>query len=143
MRPSPGRALVFLLGAAVFLNYVDRGAISVAAPLMKDALSLTAFEYGIAVSAFFWVYGPLQLVVGWLCDRFSVYRLLAWGTQPLGALAGGFIAEALGLPAVFLIAAVVAGSLVLLRFIVTDEAIAAAERRGIDEREGQPVPAPS
>lgn len=71
------------------------------------------------------------------------YRLLAWGTQPLGALAGGFIAEALGLPAVFLIAAVVAGSLVLLRFIVTDQAIAAAERRGIDERAGQPVPAPS
>ena len=27
--------LVLLLGAAVFLNYVDRGAIAVAAPLMK------------------------------------------------------------------------------------------------------------
>jgi MFS family permease len=94
MRPSPGRALVFLLGAAVFLNYVDRGAISVAAPLMKDALSLTAFEYGIAVSAFFWVYGPLQLVVGWLCDRFSVYRLLAWGVGLWAAatLLSGFVA---------------------------------------------------
>ena len=94
MRPSPGRALVFLLGAAVFLNYVDRGAISVAAPLMKDALSLTAFEYGIAVSAFFWVYGPLQLVVGWLCDRFSVYRLLAWGVGlwAVATLLSGFVA---------------------------------------------------
>ena len=46
-------ALVFLLGAAVFLNYVDRGAISVAAPLMNAALGLSAYEYGIAVSAFF------------------------------------------------------------------------------------------
>jgi MFS family permease len=94
MRPAPGRALVFLLGAAVFLNYVDRGAISVAAPLMKDALSLTAFEYGIAVSAFFWVYGPLQLVVGWLCDRFSVYRLLAWGVGlwAVATLLSGFVA---------------------------------------------------
>ena len=94
MRPTPGRALVFLLGAAVFLNYVDRGAISVAAPLMKDALSLTAFEYGIAVSAFFWVYGPLQLVVGWLCDRFSVYRLLAWGVGlwAVATLLSGFVA---------------------------------------------------
>ncbi len=36
------RALVILLGAAVFLNYVDRGAIAVAAPLMKGELGLTA-----------------------------------------------------------------------------------------------------
>ena len=65
-----------------------------AAPLMKDALSLTAFEYGIAVSAFFWVYGPLQLVVGWLCDRFSVYRLLAWGVGlwAVATLLSGFVA---------------------------------------------------
>ena len=35
------RALVLLLGAAVFLNYVDRGAIAVAAPLMKGELALT------------------------------------------------------------------------------------------------------
>ena len=92
--PRIGSGLVVLLGAAVFLNYVDRGAISVAAPLMKDALSLTAFEYGIAVSAFFWVYGPLQLVVGWLCDRFSVYRLLAWGVGlwAVATLLSGFAA---------------------------------------------------
>jgi hypothetical protein len=29
-----GSALVFLLGAAVFRNYVDRGEIGIAAPLM-------------------------------------------------------------------------------------------------------------
>ena len=34
------------------------------------------------------------------------YRLLAWGSQPIGALLGGLIGEALGLPAVFLIAGV-------------------------------------
>jgi MFS family permease len=73
------RALVILLGAAVFLNYVDRGAIAVAAPLMKGELGLTATQFGTAVSAFFWIYAPVQLVVGWLCDRFSVYRLMAWG----------------------------------------------------------------
>ena len=73
------RALVILLGAAVFLNYVDRGAIAVAAPLMKGELDLSATEFGTAVSAFFWIYAPVQLVVGWLCDRFSVYRLMAWG----------------------------------------------------------------
>ena len=31
----------------------------------------------------------------------SAYRLLAWGTMPLGAAAGGLIAELFGIPAVF------------------------------------------
>jgi MFS family permease len=66
------RNLVLLLGAAVFLNYVDRGAVGVAAPLLKSDLHLSAKAYGIAFSAFFWVYAPIQLFAGWLCDRFSV-----------------------------------------------------------------------
>jgi MFS family permease len=72
-------ALVLLLGVAVFLNYVDRGAVGIAAPLMKSELGLSATQFGIVVSAFFWVYAPVQLVVGWLVDRFSVYRLMAAG----------------------------------------------------------------
>ncbi|MGH6658119.1 MAG: MFS transporter [Sphingomicrobium sp.] len=91
------RALVMLLGAAVFLNYVDRGAIAVAAPLMKGELGLSATEFGTAVSAFFWIYAPVQLVVGWLCDRLSVYRLMAWGvilwaaSTLLMGFVGGFV----------------------------------------------------
>ena len=42
---------------------------------MKGELGLSATDFGIAVSAFFWVYAPVQLVVGWLCDRFSVYQI--------------------------------------------------------------------
>jgi MFS family permease len=93
---KPVRGLILLLGAAVFLNYVDRNAIGVAAPLLKGELGLTATQFGVAVSAFFWVYGPIQLVVGWLCDRFSVYRLLAWGVALwagatlLSGFVGGF-----------------------------------------------------
>jgi MFS family permease len=71
--------IVALLALSVLLNYVDRGAIGVAAPLMKTDLALSATGFGIAVSAFFWVYAPLCLVVGWLCDRFCVYRLFAAG----------------------------------------------------------------
>jgi MFS family permease len=78
-RTNTGAALIFLLGAAVFLNYVDRGAIAVAAPLMKGELGLSATSFGIAVSAFFWIYAPVQLLIGWLCDRFSVYKLMAGG----------------------------------------------------------------
>lgn len=73
-------ALVLLLGTAVVLNYIDRGAVGVAAPLMKSDLGLTATQIGIAISAFFWVYAPVQLGLGWLCDRWSVYKLLALGT---------------------------------------------------------------
>lgn len=91
------RALVILLGAAVFLNYVDRGSIAVAAPLMKGELGLSATEFGTAVSAFFWIYAPVQLFAGWLCDRFSVYRLMAVGvivwaaSTLLMGLVGGFV----------------------------------------------------
>ena len=71
--------IVVLIALSVLLNYVDRGAIGVAAPLMKDELQLSATGFGIAVSAFFWVYAPACLLVGWLCDRFCVYRVFAIG----------------------------------------------------------------
>jgi MFS family permease len=89
-------ALVALLGAAVFLNYVDRGAIGIAAPLMKSDLGLSEEAYGVAFSAFFWIYAPVQLFAGWLCDRFSVYKLMAAGillwaaSTLLVGFAGGF-----------------------------------------------------
>src|SRR6476661_6161065 len=104
--------LILLLGAAVFLNYVDRGAIAVAAPLMKGELGLSATGFGIAVSAFFWVYAPIQLAVGWLCDRFPVYRLLAAGLF-LWALTTSAIAAALALgPAV----GTLAGGMLMINF---------------------------
>ena len=71
--------LVALIALSVLLNYVDRGAIGVAAPLMKSELQLSATAFGIAVSAFFWVYAPMCLAMGWLCDRFCVYRVFAAG----------------------------------------------------------------
>lgn len=74
-----GTGLVLLLGLAILLNYVDRGAIAIAAPQLKPELALNATGFGIAVSAFFWVYVPLQFAVGWACDRWCVYRLLAAG----------------------------------------------------------------
>lgn len=56
------------------------------------------------------------------------YRLLAWGSQPLGALLGGLVGELLGLRAVFLAAGVLTVLLVLARRVVTDAAIDAAEQ---------------
>jgi MFS family permease len=55
------------------------------------------------------------------------YRLVGWGTMPLGAAAGGVLAEALGLRGAFLVAAVVTlATLAGFRF-VTEDAIARAE----------------
>lgn len=91
-------ALVWLIGLAVFINYVDRGTLGIAAPQLKADLGLTATDYGLAASAFFWVYAPGQLVAGWLVGRTSAGWLLAaglglWGlATALTGLAGGLAA---------------------------------------------------
>ncbi len=88
--------LVAMLAASILLNYIDRGAVGISAPLMTAELGLTATQFGIAVSAFFWVYAPIQLLVGWLCDRFCVYRvfalgLIVWALSTIAtAFVGGF-----------------------------------------------------
>ena len=64
---------------------------------MKDELGLSEEAYGLAFSAFFWIYAPVQLFAGWLCDRFSVYRMMAIGIAVWAAstlmmgFAGGFL----------------------------------------------------
>jgi MFS family permease len=75
-----GRALVPLLAIAVFINYVDRGNLATAAPLIKDQLGLSTTELGVLLSAFFWSYIPAQIFAGWLAERINAYRTLALGT---------------------------------------------------------------
>jgi MFS family permease len=57
----------------------------------------------------------------------SAYRLLAWGTMPLGAAAGGLLAQWLGLQVMFGIMGVLTLALLALMPILTDKAIAAAD----------------
>ncbi|RIV37600.1 MFS transporter [Micromonospora radicis] len=58
----------------------------------------------------------------------SSYRLLAWGSMPVGALVGGLLAELFGLRAVFAVMGVLASTLLLGMLRVTDANIEAAER---------------
>ena len=81
---SSSAFLVGLLGVAVILSYVDRGLLAVSGPLLKDELGISATEFGLAVSAFFWVYAPAQLVCGWLVDRFDPKRLFGGGIALCG-----------------------------------------------------------
>src|SRR5580698_8950937 len=69
--------IVPLLALALFINYVDRGNLATASPLIKDELKLSNTELGFLTSAFFWTYTPAQLLIGWLIERFGATVVLA------------------------------------------------------------------
>lgn len=71
--------VVALLALAIFINYVDRGNLATAAPLMKDELHLSASQIGLLLSAFFWTYTPAQILAGWLAEKINPYRTYALG----------------------------------------------------------------
>jgi len=75
----PGALLIVivLLSISVFINYIDRGNLSIAAPMLKDELGITAAQLGILLSAFFWTYACLHLFYGWLVDRLNVNWVFA------------------------------------------------------------------
>jgi len=71
--------LAVLLALSIFINYIDRGNLALAAPLIKDELGLSLSQLGILLSSFFWTYAIFQIVSGWLVDRFPVNWVLALG----------------------------------------------------------------
>jgi MFS family permease len=75
----PGALLIVivLLSISVFINYIDRGNLSIAAPMLKDELGITATRLGVLLSAFFWTYACLHLLYGWLVDRLNVNWVFA------------------------------------------------------------------
>jgi len=89
-------AVVALLALAIFINYVDRGNLATAAPLIQKELKLTNTQLGVLISSFFWVYVPGQLLAAWLVYRINAYRTLAIGlalwslATLLSGLAAGF-----------------------------------------------------
>jgi MFS family permease len=77
-----GAAVVPLLALAVFINYVDRGNLATAAPLIKDELHLTSTQIGLLLSAFFWSYMPGQILAGWLAEKIIAPWPWAWRSGP-------------------------------------------------------------
>jgi sugar phosphate permease len=71
--------LAVLLALSIFINYIDRGNLALAAPLIKDELGLSFYQIGLLLSSFFWTYAIFQIVSGWLVDRFPVNWVLALG----------------------------------------------------------------
>ncbi|MBI4876153.1 MAG: MFS transporter [Acidobacteria bacterium] len=75
---APWRVLILLV-VSVAINYIDRGSLSLAAPLLKDELGISASQLGLLLSSFFWTYATFQIVSGWLVDRYDVNWILAGG----------------------------------------------------------------
>ena len=89
---------LLLVTLAVFINYIDRGNLATAAPLMQDQLGLSATQLGVLGSAFYYSYVPLMPVAGWFAEHFGPKRVLAGGillwslATACTGLAGGFVA---------------------------------------------------
>src|ERR1700736_5898899 len=69
--------VLFLLALSVFINYLDRGNLSIAAPLLKNEFQLSATQLGVLLSSFFWTYSFFLPVSGWLVDRLDVKWVIA------------------------------------------------------------------
>src|SRR5437867_11032787 len=68
---------IALLGAATFINYLDRGSLAVALPFISRDLQMGPAAQGIALSSFFWTYALMQIPMGWIVDRYDVRRVYA------------------------------------------------------------------
>ena len=88
--------LVLLLAVAIFIQALDRGNFSTAAPLIKDQFGFTNTQIGLLTSAFFFAYVPGHVLAGWLVEKFTAYRVLTLGLATwsvatfLTGWAGGF-----------------------------------------------------
>ncbi|HEY1709708.1 MAG TPA: MFS transporter [Rhizomicrobium sp.] len=95
-RSAIASRLVLLLAIGLFINYVDRGNLATASPLIKDELHLSNVQLGLLTSAFFWTYTPAQLLSSWLAEKVGPFRVLAAGfalwsiATILTGFAGGF-----------------------------------------------------
>lgn len=95
VRPK-GRNVRWLIVAIVTLltltNYLDRGNLSIAAPLIMKDLHISATMMGVILSAFVWPYAFMSLPTGWAIDRFGARLLMsiAAGLWSIVAIATGF-----------------------------------------------------
>lgn len=71
--------ILILLVTAVGINYIDRGLLSVSAPLIQAQLGLSPTQLGVLFSAFFWTYASVQVVAGWVVDRYPLKWVYAIG----------------------------------------------------------------
>jgi MFS family permease len=71
-RPRGRWTLIALIGTASFINYLDRGSLAVAMPVLSKDLHLDPVAQGLALSSFFWTYTAMQIPMGRIVDRYNI-----------------------------------------------------------------------
>jgi MFS family permease len=90
--PTSEARVVALITVAMFINYIDRGNLALAGPQIQKELGLTATQFGILGSAFYYSYVLAMIPAGWLAERFGAKRVLFAGVAiwSLATLLTGF-----------------------------------------------------
>jgi ACS family hexuronate transporter-like MFS transporter len=78
-------ALLFIAGA---INYMDRAALGVVAPIINKELSLSPSQLGIIFSSFFFGYSIFAFVGGQLADKYGPRRVFSWAMGSWSILCG-------------------------------------------------------
>jgi ACS family D-galactonate transporter-like MFS transporter len=84
--PKVRHLVLAVLCLLYFVAYIDRVNISVAGPTIRSELHLSPTQLGLIFSAFAYPYAALQIVGGWLSDRYGS-RLVLAASSVLWALA--------------------------------------------------------
>jgi MFS family permease len=89
---SPGR-VVLLLTVALLINYIDRGNLATAGPLLLNELKLSPTRLGTLLSAFYVAYAVAMVPAGWLADRYGAKLVLSFGVAlwSLATFLTGFV----------------------------------------------------
>jgi MFS family permease len=111
---------------------VTASAVMLAAPLLRQPWTVGAVLFCTGIPFMSWNIVTVSLRQRIVPDRLlgrvnASYRLLAWGTMPIGAALGGLLGELFGLRTVFIVSGIATLSLLALMPIVSDKAIDAAE----------------
>jgi MFS family permease len=124
----------------VSLIVIDLVWVVVPNPVLIGVILAAAGSFG---GAFNIVFGSIRqrIVPNHLLGRvMASFRLISWGALPLGALLGGIVGKAFGLPAVFIGAAIVHSFLLLSRLVLNDGFMSQVEAQAAANRDA-PAPA--
>lgn len=72
-------AIIAVIVLLTITNYLDRGNLSVVAPVLGDEFHFSDAQLGLILSAFTWPYALANLPIGWAVDRFGTRLLLTLG----------------------------------------------------------------
>src|SRR6185369_10995238 len=137
-----GRANLFVACIASLL-VTDLVWIVVPQPLLIGLILALASTFG---GAFNVVFGSIRqrIVPNHLLGRvMASFRVISWGSLPIGALLGGIIGQTFGLPAVFIGAALIHLALLPSRLILTDGFMAQVEAHAAENAEADQGADPS